>query len=75
LGQTLIKFIFPWRQNDDYLDGTRPMGKWLCIDGFMFMDVGIRVMFDQCLGNRDRCSLEPSELKELVVQHINPNLQ
>jgi hypothetical protein len=50
------------------------MGKWLCIDGFMFMDVGIRVMFDQCLGNRDRCSLEPSELKELVVQHINPNL-
>jgi len=63
------------------------MGKWICIDGFVFMDVGIRVMFDQCPKDREHCSLqpnelivsscslEPNELKEFDVQCINPNLQ
>jgi hypothetical protein len=63
------------------------MGKWLCIDGFVFMDVGIKVLFYQCPRNLEHCSfqpneltissclLEPNELRELVVQHTNPNLQ
>jgi hypothetical protein len=83
----MIKFIFPWGYNDDCPNGPRPMGKWICIDGFVFMDVGIKVLFDQCPRDREHyslqpnelivssCLLEPNELRELVVQHINPNLQ
>lgn len=63
------------------------MGKWLCIDGFVFIDVEIKIMFDLCPRDWERysfqpseliissCSLKPSELKELVVQYINPILQ
>jgi hypothetical protein len=38
------------------LDGIGCMGKWICIDGFVFMDVGIKVLFYQCLGDREHCS-------------------
>jgi len=70
-----------------YLNGTRPMGKWICINGFVFMDARIRVLIDQCPWDWKCCSLQPNELnvsscslkpnvlKELVVPHINPNLQ
>jgi hypothetical protein len=63
------------------------MGKWLCMNGFVFMNVGIKVMFDQCPKDWkyfslqpseltiSSCSLEPNQLRELVAQHINPKLQ
>jgi hypothetical protein len=34
----------------------------ICIDGFMFMDVGIKVLFDHSPGDRECCSLQPNEL-------------
>jgi hypothetical protein len=43
-------------------NGTRPMGKGICIDGFVFMDAGIRVLTNPCLGNQECCSLQPNEL-------------
>jgi hypothetical protein len=43
-------------------NGTRPMGKWICIDGFMFMDLGIKVLFDHSTRDQECCSLQPNEL-------------
>jgi hypothetical protein len=49
------------------------MGKWLCIDGFVFMDVGIWVLFYECLGNSERCSLQwVMNLLFHFVVHLNP---
>ncbi len=56
--------------------------KWICHDGFLFMNVGIRVLFDQCRKDPTSCShqlmlviisstchLEHNESHKLVVVH------
>jgi hypothetical protein len=43
-------------------NGTRLMGKWICINGFMFMVLGIKVLFDHSPRDQECCSLQPNEL-------------
>jgi hypothetical protein len=43
-------------------NGMRPMGKWICIDGFTFMVLGIKVLFDHSPRDQECYSFQPNEL-------------
>jgi hypothetical protein len=67
-------------EQDLWENGYALMGLCFWMWGLEFCLINVHkieniVHFNPVNENVSSCSLEPNELRELVVQHINPNLQ
>jgi hypothetical protein len=49
------------------------VNKWICHDGFLFMNVGIRVLFDQCPKYLTNCSHEFTQVIISSTCHLEHN--